>query len=130
MNYNNFLNLSEESQQILCALLPPTAFVTHQPTVDPTHPGSSNTDVSTSESNIQQLERSPATLDPMFFGSPFMLSAAQTFQDHIFSGWLGNKARETVSRYEEGVRSGAMHAEWKDEEWQRDHPPPKRAARS
>jgi hypothetical protein len=110
---------------MLCTLLPATAFFTHQPTIDPTHPGS-NIDTSTADTGGQELERSPATLDPMFFGSPFLLSAAHTFQDHIFSGWLNNKAKDTISRYEHGVRDGTMHAEWKDEEWQREHPPPKR----
>ena len=121
--------MSEESQQLLCSLLPSTAFFTHQPALDPTHPGSSS-DTSTINNKSHESERSPATLDPMFFNSPFVLSAAHTWQDHIFSGWLKNKARDTVSRYEQGVRDGTMHAEWKDEEWQRDHQPPKRSSKS
>ena len=110
-------------------MLPATAFHTYQAALDPTHPGSS-INASNTNQHGSEPERSPATLDPMFLNSSFMLSAAHTFQDHIFSGWLNNKAKDTVSRYEQGVRDGTIHAEWKDEEWQREHLPTKRSAKS
>lgn len=78
-----------------------------------------------SKTDVDQLvgiDPLPATLDPSFFNNPFFLSGAKTFQDHVFSSWLTKTARELVLQYEQGVRDGSLHAEWKDEEWQRDHP--------
>ncbi|CAL1702381.1 unnamed protein product [Somion occarium] len=136
LNYENFINLSAESQQKLCNLLPPTAFCTYQRTVDPTHPclrrnsrssGAGSMDVDTipgpsSESSLNDLpERSPATLDPSIFTSSFFQSAALTFQDQLFSSWFSQKAKETQEKYERGVRDGTMHAEWKDEVWEREN---------
>ena len=131
VSYENFLNLSPESQVRLCSLLPPTAFTTFQPTVDPTHPAKADPS-SSSDATDQDVERSPATLDPLFFTSPYLLSAAQTFQDHIFSGWLAQKAKEDVEKYNVGVwdTESNVRAEWKDEEWNREHAPPRRAGRS
>lgn len=131
VKYENLLNLSSKSQDLICSLLPPTAFFTYQAAVDASHPakgGVSNDDFTME----QDVERSPATLDPMFFTNPFLLSAAQTFQDHISSGWLTKKAKESVEKFQEGVRDpeSNMRAEWKDEEWRRDHAPPKRVGRA
>ena len=130
MNYENFLNLSPESQELLCSLLPPTAFVTFQPTVDPTHPAKADTSAGDDAMN-QDVDRSPATLDPLFFTSPFLLSAAQTFQDHIFSGWQSHKAKESLEKFRVGVRDteSNVRADWKDEEWSREHASPRRATR-
>ncbi|OBZ72807.1 hypothetical protein A0H81_06944 [Grifola frondosa] len=139
VNYHNFLELSPESQERLCNLLPPTAFSTFRPFISPTHPdyslrephvgmdGDSNTmdvDPTTSpdsEQNTDDATRTPATLDPTVFTSPFLLSAARTFQDHLYSGWLAKKARDDVELFNQGVRDGTLHAEWKDEVWERDH---------
>lgn len=104
-------------------MLPPTAFFTYQQTVDPTHPARAGV-ISAPYNSF--AECSPETLDPMFFTSSFLISAAHTFQDQIFSGWMGTKAKEAIAKYETGVQDGSLHAEWKDEEWLRDHPPPKR----
>ena len=71
---------------------------------------------------MQQLEQSPETLDPTFFNNSFFLSGAMTFQDHIFSGWLSKRAKDEVAQYEQGVTDGSLHAEWKDEQWSREHP--------
>ena len=146
LSYANFLDLSPEAQQRLVALLPPTAFAAFSPSVPPTHvdyappqrdgaeaaePADEDRmdiDVqapSGSGSGLPQgaQERTPATLDPTVFTSPFFLSAARTYQDHLFSGWFGKKAREEVAQFEAGVRAGTLHAPWKDEVWERDHRP-------
>lgn len=123
LNYENFLRLSEEAQETLCALLPPTAFNNYLPSLDPSHPAMLRR--KESKTDVDQLvgtDPLPATLDPSFFNNPFFLSGAKTFQDHVFSSWLTKTARELVLQYEQGVRDGNLHAEWKDEEWQRDHP--------
>lgn len=129
MSYENFLDLSAESQEILCSLLPPTAFTTYHPPVDATHPAKQQFNGNDDRMDLD-VERSPATLDPLFFTSPFMLSAAHTFQDHIFSSWMTQKAGESVAKFREGVQdlTSNIRAEWKDEEWRRDHPPRRRPA--
>lgn len=68
----------------------------------------------------------PATLDPSIFNSPFFLSAAHTFQDHLYSGILGKKAQGEAEKFEQGVRDGTMHADWKDEVWEREQAIPTR----
>ena len=125
LNYESFLNLSEESKELLCSLLPPTAFVTYTQTVDRTHP-SGRADASAA--SCPGFERSPATLDPTFFTSPFLLSAAHAWQDHIYSGFFSVKSQDTLAKHADGVHTGTLHAEWKDETWAREHPPPKRPA--
>ena len=82
-----------------------------------------------SKFNEHVLERSPALLDPMFFNNPFFLSAAGTFQDQLSSGWLSDKEKDKVNQFLQGVREGTMHAQWKDEEWDQDHPTPKDASK-
>ncbi|KAI0781631.1 Asx homology domain-containing protein [Irpex lacteus] len=124
INYENFLKLSEESQQQLCSLLPPTAFTTFQPSLDGYHPAAlskTSPDADKSASSTSE-QRSPTTLDPTLFSNAFFLSGAMTFQDHLFTGWLSRKAKEDVDQYEQGVTAGSMHAEWKDEQWTREHP--------
>lgn len=123
INYENFLELSEESKELLCSLLPPTAFTTYMPTVDPTHPSGST---AASYVGGSDFERGPATLDPIFFTSPFLLGAAHAWQDHIYSGFFSSTSQDTLTKYSEGVQTGAVRAEWKDEAWAREHPPPKR----
>ena len=73
--------------------------------------------------------RTPATLDPAVFTSPFFLSAAHTFQDHLFSGWLGKKAEADLARFLKGARDGTLSAEWKDEVWAREHQPGARSTK-
>lgn len=142
LSYANFLDLSPESQQLLVAFLPPTAFAAFSPSVPLTHVDYSplqregteaapadedcmDVDAPQAGSGLPQgtQERTPATLDPAVFTSPFFLSAARTYQDHLFSGWFGKKAREEVAQFESGVRDGILHAPWKDEVWERDHRP-------
>ena len=145
LSYANFLDLPLESQQLLVALLPPTAFSTFSPSVPPTHvdyapPQHDRADAAPTDEDPMDIdaqvssgsgsgppqgaqERTPATLDPAVFTSPFFLSAARTYQDHLFSGWFGKKAREEVAQFDSGVRAGTLHAPWKDEVWERDHRP-------
>ncbi|EKM51291.1 uncharacterized protein PHACADRAFT_151948 [Phanerochaete carnosa HHB-10118-sp] len=125
ISYENFLDLSEESKELLCSLLPPTAFLTHIPSVNPSHPSGS---VALSSTWGADIERSPATLDPAFFTSPFLLGAAHAWQDHIYSGFFSAKSQDSLAKYSEGVHNGMLRAEWKDEAWMREHPPPKRPA--
>ncbi|KAH9946585.1 Asx homology domain-containing protein [Amylocystis lapponica] len=142
LNYHNFLDLSPQAQQRLVSLLPPTAFSTFRPSVPPTHidyrvPISSSSSEDDMEVDLppeagssaqppgpqlHQQERSTASLDPAIFTSPFFLSAAHTFQDHLYLGWFGQKAQDEVAQFEQGVRDGSLRAEWKDEVWVRDHP--------
>ncbi|KAI0086780.1 hypothetical protein BDY19DRAFT_958640 [Irpex rosettiformis] len=128
LNYENFLRLSEDSRRELCTLLPPTAFTTFKPSLDSSHPGlrtqnerpgHSEEENDTKAVNVE--ERSPTTLDPTVFNNSFFLSGAMTFQDHVFTGWLSKRAKEEVMQYEQGVVDGSLHAEWKDEQWAREH---------
>ncbi|PCH34743.1 hypothetical protein WOLCODRAFT_139553 [Wolfiporia cocos MD-104 SS10] len=143
LNYENFLDLSVQSQELLVALLPPPAFTSYCPSVSPTHvdhcgpeslSGSGPTvDISATtgvdagpallplHDEHAGQEKSIATFDPTTFTSPFFLSAARTFQDHLFSGWFSKKATEEVERFQNGVRDGSLHVEWKDEAWVRIH---------
>jgi len=155
LNYENFLDLSPDSQDLLVSLLPPTAFSTFRPSISPTHidyAAPNPTSISTYlDLNANQVdgtlatgssyqssptpqkdhpEQSIGTLDPTTFTSPFFLSAARTFQDHLYSGWFAKKAREDVAQFEAGVRDGSLHAEWKDQVWEREHPPGKERAKS
>ncbi|OSD00305.1 hypothetical protein PYCCODRAFT_1437436 [Trametes coccinea BRFM310] len=126
INYTNFLELSDEAQNHLCQLLPPTAFSTYSPSVCTTHPDYLNNNHD-AQPSVDRMEvdgdnsngrSNPATLDPTVFTSPFYLSAAHTFQDHLFSGWLSKKAADDLAKFKEGVRTGQMHADWKDEAWE------------
>ncbi len=125
INYPNFVDLPEEVQNCLCTLLPPTAFSTFSPSVCPTHPDHDATgDGDQMQVDYAPDDRTPATLDPSVFKSPFFLSAAHTFQDHLFSSWMGKKAADNLAKFEEGARSGTMHVDWKDEVWDREHQRP------
>ena len=109
----------------LCELLPPTAFATYALSVCPSHPDGR----SAGQDTVDRMDvdntggRTPATLDPMVFTSPFLLSAAHTWQDHLVSNWLGKKASDDLDKFKQGAREGTLHAEWKDETWEEDHSP-------
>ncbi|THG92834.1 hypothetical protein EW145_g8570, partial [Phellinidium pouzarii] len=62
------------------------------------------------------------SLDASFFTDPHFESAARTFQDHLYSGWLTPAHRALVEKHLSGVRSGVIHVPWKDEEWEHNHP--------
>ena len=78
-------------------------------------------DVMEVDSTVAVPTRSIATLDPTFFTSSFFQSAALTFQDHLYSAWFSRKAKEAEETCTQGLRDGSMHAEWKDEAWEREN---------
>ena len=43
-------------------------------------------------------------------------------QDHLYTGWMTQKHRDLVRDFRNGVSQGTVHAPWKDEVWDRDHP--------
>ena len=117
---------------LLCSLLPPIAFSTFKPSVDPTHPsrlGSQSSTDAMDEDIPEELKPSPATLDPTIFTNSFFTSASLTFQDHLYSSWLSPKAKEKVETFNQRVRDGTLHAEWKDEAWERENPSPSHSRR-
>lgn len=73
------------------------------------------------DSNALIPERSMLTLDPCVFTSSFFQSAALTFQDHLYSSWFSRKAKEIDEKCAQGLQDGTMHAEWKDEAWERNN---------
>jgi hypothetical protein len=112
--FDTWLSLSPESQEELIELLPPTAFSTFIPRIDPAHPsvaGSNSIDIDSLS------ERVPETLDPMFFSDSHFLAALRTFQDHLHSGWLTEDHRTKINKYRAGIEDGTLHAGWKDEAW-------------
>ena len=112
--FDTWLSLSPESQEELVKLLPPTAFATFIPRIDPAHPSVVRGD----PMNIDSLsERVPGVLDPMFFSDSHFLAALRTFQDHLHSGWLTEDHRTKISKYRAGIEDGTLHAAWKDEAW-------------
>ncbi|KAI1788565.1 Asx homology domain-containing protein [Ganoderma leucocontextum] len=124
INYNNFLELSEEAQEHLCTLLPPTAFATYVPSVSSSHPDGPPIQGHADAMDVDTpAMRNPATLDPTVLTSPFFLSAAHTWQDHLVSNWLGKRAADDLEKFRQGARDGTLHADWKDELWELDHSP-------
>ena len=112
--FDTWLSLSPESRAELVKLLPPTAFSTFIPTIDPAHPSVAGSD----PMDICALsEQVPETLDPMFFSDSHFLAALRTFQDHLHSGWLTEDHGTKVDKYRAGIEDGTLHAAWKDEAW-------------
>ncbi|SJL18545.1 uncharacterized protein ARMOST_22139 [Armillaria ostoyae] len=99
--------LSEDSQAVLSTLLPPTAFCGYQQSIDASHPSKDASSPSSSS----------GTLDPSIFTDAHFLSAAHTFQDHIFSGWASDSHTAKVEKSKQGIRDGTLSAPYKDEEW-------------
>ena len=112
--FDTWLSLSPESQKELVKLLPPTAFSTFIPRIDPAHPSVAGSDPMDIDSLSEQV---PEALDPMFFSDSHFLSATRTFQDHIHSGWLTEDHRTRINKYYGGIEDGTLHAAWKDEAW-------------
>jgi len=112
--FDTWLSLSPESQAELVKLLPPTAFTTFIPRIDPGHPSVAGSD----PMDIDSLfERVPEMLDHMLFSDSHFLAALRTFQDHLHNGWLTEDHRTRVNRYQAGIEDGTLHAAWKDEAW-------------
>ncbi|KZP29923.1 hypothetical protein FIBSPDRAFT_851091 [Athelia psychrophila] len=57
------------------------------------------------------------------FHDSHFVAAANTFQDHIFSGWRSEAQADLLARFDQGVRNGTVHAPWKDEVWESTNPP-------
>ena len=112
--FDAWLSLSSESREELAKLLPPTAFTTFIPTIDPAHPSVAGSDSMDIDSLSEQVQEA---LDPMLFSDPHFLAALRTFQDHLHSGWLTEDHRTRVDKYRAGIEDGTMHAAWKDEAW-------------
>lgn len=129
LNPENFLKLSPESQRELCSLLPPVAFSTYQPHVSAEHPSVHGSPEShDTDGQIKPIPKhSTADFDHTFLENSFLLSAAHAFQDHLVTGWMTVTEDGQISAYQEGVFTGAMHAQWKDEEWQQSHKPSKQS---
>ncbi|KAI5119673.1 hypothetical protein M0805_009618 [Coniferiporia weirii] len=128
LNFHTWSVLSPESQERLCKLLPPTAFGNYPQQVDYSHPSkrAQNADEPMQVDETPALQGESATsesriLDPSFFTDPHFESAARTFQDHLYSGWLMPSHRALVEKHLAGVQSGSLHAPWKDEVWERNH---------
>ncbi|TDL17073.1 hypothetical protein BD410DRAFT_901636 [Rickenella mellea] len=120
--------LSDEAKQKLCHHLPPTAFLDYQPVVDRSHPSqrvgrTPEEGANHDAMDVDPLQRIPGHVDSAMFTDPHFESAARTFQDHLYSGWLTEAHRELVNSHQDGIRSGILHAPWKDDVWIRDHPP-------
>lgn len=112
--FDTWISLSLESREELAKLLPPTAFSTFIPRIDPAHPSVAGSD----PMDIDLLsERGPEALDPMFFSDSHFLAALRTFQDHLHSGWLTEEHRMKTEKYRAGIEGGSLHATWKDEAW-------------
>ena len=112
--FDTWLSLSPESQEGLTKLLPPTAFNTFIPRIDPAHPSVAGSDPMDIDSLSEQV---PGMLDPMFFSDSHFLASLRTFQDHLHSGWLTEDHRTKINGYRAGIDSGTLHAAWKDEAW-------------
>lgn len=112
--FDTWLSLSPESREELVKLLPPTAFSTFIPRIDPGHPSVAGSDPMDIDSLSEQV---PEVLDPMFFSDSHFLAALRTFQDHLHSGWLTEDHRTKIDRYQAGIEDGTLHAAWKDEAW-------------
>jgi len=112
--FDAWLSLPPESRVELAKLLPPTAFASFIPTIDPAHPSVAGGD----SMDIGSLsEQTPDALDPMFFSDSHFLAALRTFQDHLHSGWLTEDHRIKIDKYRAGIEGGTMHAAWKDDAW-------------
>jgi len=112
--FDTWSSLSPESQAELVKLLPPTAFTTFIPRIDPGHPSVAESDTMDIDSLSEQV---PEMLDHMFFSDSHFLAALRTFQDHLHNGWLTEDHRTRIGRYQAGIEDGTLHATWKDEAW-------------
>ncbi|PAV14976.1 hypothetical protein PNOK_0952900 [Pyrrhoderma noxium] len=152
INYQTWTSLSVESQHKLAKLLPVTAFHSYNKdqtmtrSLDKYHPSRRSTEGEQNKLNGAQSGDKSATgegtsrlspeddasgsenpgrapdLDSMFFLDPHFQSAARTFQDHLFSGWMTQTHHDLVADFRTKVDLGSLHAPWKDEVWDDGHP--------
>lgn len=108
--------LSQESRNELSKLLPPTAFLGSKCSLASQDPQSADA------MDVDQDLSSSDTVDPFAaFNNPHLLSAADTWQDHLNSGWLSPDHQEKIEGFLAGVRAGTLAAPWKDEVWLSEH---------
>ncbi|TFK25853.1 hypothetical protein FA15DRAFT_668021 [Coprinopsis marcescibilis] len=106
--------LSESSRVELSKLLPPTNRVDYKPTLDRSHPGAGTT----ADMEIDDGPTSSYSINPTsVFNNPHFLAAAQTFQDHLYSGWLSPNHLEKVQKFQTALKAGTLSAPSKDEAW-------------
>lgn len=130
VNYENFVSLSQESQEALCILLPPTAFASFRPALPISHPATrAHTPLANTSSKPQALDithdSTRAALNANVFSSSAFIAASTTFQDHLFSGWKSAPKRAKVDAFRERIQDGSTHAEWKDDAWNAEAMPQK-----
>jgi len=68
-------------------------------------------------------------LNPNIFRDTYFLTAAHTFQDHLFNGWFTKSHKSKLEAYLEGIQTGTLALPWKDEVWERENPRPTKPAR-
>ena len=133
LNYENFVTLSQEAQESLCLLLPPTAFSSYRPELPSSHPAIFDRDASnvSDASNAMDVdsERTPANLNPNTFTSSAFLAAATTYQDHIYSSWMTATSEAQLAKFKQGIQDGSLHAEWKDDAWDEEASPQKQRSK-
>jgi len=118
INAHTWSALSSDSRAILATMLPPTALPFFVAEPDETHPAHARTpSTSANAPLVPDLE-----IDSSFLTCPFFEAAMRTFQDHIFSGYFAREHEQELNAYEQGLRDGTLHAAWKDDAWEHDHP--------
>ncbi|ETW76489.1 hypothetical protein HETIRDRAFT_239662, partial [Heterobasidion irregulare TC 32-1] len=126
INADTWNALSSASHARLVSLFPPTAFRGFQLSLDPTHPFRRWQDeqhVRTPPSSRPPSPSFPSRLQDLDLGcfkDGHFLSAMQTFQDHLYTGWMTDAHKEMVEFYKSGIENGTLHASWKDEAWEGD----------
>ena len=120
--------LSDESRSELKKLLPCTAFHGYKPSPGQDHPASldldsmdvdePNNEDASRASEISMTEADEAAL----FSDSHFLSAARTFQDHIYSNWLSDAHQAKVAKFDADLRNGTLAVQWKDEQWLEENP--------
>jgi len=68
-------------------------------------------------------------LNPDIFRDTYFLTAAHTFQDHLFNGWFTKSHKSKLGAYLEGIQTGTLALPWKDEVWEQENPRPTKPAR-
>jgi len=68
-------------------------------------------------------------LNPDIFRDTYFLTAAHTFQDHLFNGWFTKSHKSKLEAYLEGIQTGTLALPWKDEVWEQENPRPTKPAR-
>ncbi|TFK35838.1 hypothetical protein BDQ12DRAFT_611005 [Crucibulum laeve] len=116
INSGSWNLLSQESQNALRKLLPPTAFTDYC--------NSAENDDSTSVNNDSMdvdLDPTRDEINHAVFSDPHFLAAIHTCQDHIYLNWMSDAHAEKLQKFQAGVQDGTMSVPWKDETWEREN---------